>query len=156
RRAVPTGPRRPRPPPRKRSRAELTGGSAAGRVFQTPQAEAAVPRELRMSPRSARSGSRRAARRSICPADSGPPTTHSAPPALRVPISSTGWAASYRAWPLSVDCAEARNREVTMRYGHGDYVYELDATWGELPAGWEYGDAVGVRVDSQDRVYVFN
>ena len=43
-----------------------------------------------------------------------------------------------------------------MRYGQGDYVYELDAGWGQLPDGWEFGDAVGVRVDSQDRVYVFN
>jgi len=43
-----------------------------------------------------------------------------------------------------------------VRYGQGDYVYELDPEWGQLPAGWEYGDAVGVRVDSQDRVYVFN
>ena len=36
-----------------------------------------------------------------------------------------------------------------MRFGRGEYVYELDAAWGQLPAGWEYGDAVGVRVDSQ-------
>jgi DNA-binding beta-propeller fold protein YncE len=43
-----------------------------------------------------------------------------------------------------------------MRYGQGDYVYELDAAWGQLPAGWEFGDAVGVRVDNRDRVYVFN
>jgi hypothetical protein len=38
-----------------------------------------------------------------------------------------------------------------MRFGQGEYVYELDAAWGQLPSGWEYGDAVGVRVDRRDR-----
>jgi DNA-binding beta-propeller fold protein YncE len=43
-----------------------------------------------------------------------------------------------------------------VRVGQGDFVYELDQGWGKLPDGWEYVDVVGVRVDRQDNVYVFN
>ncbi|HUE75674.1 MAG TPA: peptidyl-alpha-hydroxyglycine alpha-amidating lyase family protein [Chloroflexota bacterium] len=45
---------------------------------------------------------------------------------------------------------------MAKRVGSGDYVYELDEAWGRLPDGWSYVDAVGVVVDGQDQVYVFN
>ena len=45
---------------------------------------------------------------------------------------------------------------MAKRFGFGEYVYELDVDWGRLPEGWSYVDAVGMVVDSQDRVYVFN
>ncbi len=38
--------------------------------------------------------------------------------------------------------------------GNGKFTYELINDWGNLPAGEELGRAVGVAVDSQDRVYV--
>jgi hypothetical protein len=58
--------------------------------------------------------------------------------------------------PPSARPGAATAEESAVRFGRGGYVYELDAAWGQLPVGWEYGDAVGVRVDSQDRIYVFN
>lgn len=45
---------------------------------------------------------------------------------------------------------------MAKRFGFGEYVYQLDVDWGRLPEGWSYVDAVGMVVDSQDRVYVFN
>ena len=38
--------------------------------------------------------------------------------------------------------------------GSGKYTYELIEDWGNLPSGWTLGRAVGVAVDSEDRVYV--
>ena len=39
----------------------------------------------------------------------------------------------------------------------GGYVYEVAEGWGKLPEGWDFGgDAAGVGVDKDDRVYVFN
>ncbi len=44
-----------------------------------------------------------------------------------------------------------------MRFGQGDFVYELVEGWGTLPDGWtSFSDVVGVQVDSEDRVIVFN
>jgi sugar lactone lactonase YvrE len=43
-----------------------------------------------------------------------------------------------------------------MRVGNGQFTYEVVEGWGELPDGWALGDVVGIAVDSQDRVYVFN
>lgn len=43
-----------------------------------------------------------------------------------------------------------------MKYGSGDYVYELEEGWAKLPAGWDMKWIGGVGVDSKDRVYVFN
>jgi hypothetical protein len=43
-----------------------------------------------------------------------------------------------------------------MPFGQGTFRYELDPEFGKPPEGWEYVDVVGVRVDSRDRVYVFN
>ena len=43
-----------------------------------------------------------------------------------------------------------------LRVGYGDYVYEHVPGWGKLPDGWEWNHAVGVGVDAQDRVFVYN
>ena len=43
-----------------------------------------------------------------------------------------------------------------MRYGSGDYVYELEEGWAKHPEDWDMKWIGGVGVDSQDRVYVFN
>ena len=40
--------------------------------------------------------------------------------------------------------------------GTGAFRYEANDHWETLPAGWTFVEAVGVAVDSQDRVYVFN
>jgi hypothetical protein len=40
--------------------------------------------------------------------------------------------------------------------GQGDLKFEVVEGWGQLPAGWEYGDVSGVACDSADRVYVFS
>jgi DNA-binding beta-propeller fold protein YncE len=40
--------------------------------------------------------------------------------------------------------------------GSGQYRYEVIENWGKLPDGWAYRDVVGVAVDSDDRIYVFN
>ena len=45
---------------------------------------------------------------------------------------------------------------MARRVGSDDYVFELDEDWGRLPINWNFVDAAGVAVDSQDRVYVFN
>ncbi len=40
--------------------------------------------------------------------------------------------------------------------GSGDFVFEPVEDWPQLPAGVELVEAVGVAVDSQDRVFIFN
>lgn len=40
--------------------------------------------------------------------------------------------------------------------GEGEFRYEVVEGWGELPAGWRYGDVAAVGVDRSDNVYVFN
>ncbi|MBI4312684.1 MAG: hypothetical protein HY681_13015 [Chloroflexi bacterium] len=40
--------------------------------------------------------------------------------------------------------------------GSGMYRYEVQADWGKLPQGYEWGQVGAVGIDSQDRVYVFN
>jgi DNA-binding beta-propeller fold protein YncE len=45
---------------------------------------------------------------------------------------------------------------VATRVGYGEYIYEVDERWGQLPAGWSFVDVVGVVVDARDRVFVFN
>ena len=37
----------------------------------------------------------------------------------------------------------------------GDRQYEHVAGWGQIPAGWEWGQVGAVGVDSQDRVHAF-
>jgi len=41
-----------------------------------------------------------------------------------------------------------------MIVGQREFMYEAAEGWGELPAGWDYGDVPGVATDSHDRVYV--
>jgi DNA-binding beta-propeller fold protein YncE len=45
---------------------------------------------------------------------------------------------------------------MARRVGSGDFVYEVDERWGQLPASWSFVDVVGVVVDADDRVFVFN
>ncbi len=45
---------------------------------------------------------------------------------------------------------------LTEMVGAGDYVYEACATWHQMPEGWKLTEAVGVAVDSRDRVFVFD
>lgn len=42
-----------------------------------------------------------------------------------------------------------------MRTDGGDRQYELVEGWGQLPAGWRWGQAGAVAVDSRDQVHVF-
>ena len=44
----------------------------------------------------------------------------------------------------------------SMVVGYGKYVYRHVPGWGNLPDGWEWNHAVGVGVDAQDRVFVYN
>ena len=44
----------------------------------------------------------------------------------------------------------------TLRVSYGKYVYEHVPGWGNLPDGWEWNHAVGVGIDAQDRVFVYN
>jgi DNA-binding beta-propeller fold protein YncE len=41
-------------------------------------------------------------------------------------------------------------------YGQGEYQYDFDCAWGELPRDWALGDVAAVGVDTEDNVYVFN
>lgn len=43
-----------------------------------------------------------------------------------------------------------------MRFGTGEYTYEVVEGWGQLPAGWIWGWIPAVAVDSQDRVFVYS
>ena len=43
-----------------------------------------------------------------------------------------------------------------MRYGSGDYQYDLVDNWGDLPEGFEWHQVAGVAVDSSDNVYAYN
>lgn len=43
-----------------------------------------------------------------------------------------------------------------LQFGYGEYVYEHVPGWGKLPRGWEWNHAVGLAIDSKDRIYVYN
>jgi sugar lactone lactonase YvrE len=43
-----------------------------------------------------------------------------------------------------------------MVYGSGKYAYELVEGWAKLPQGESFVDVVGISIDSEDRVYIFN
>lgn len=45
---------------------------------------------------------------------------------------------------------------MSPRIGQGDFQYEPQQEWAEIPAGHEFPDASGVAVDSRDNVYVLN
>src|ERR671924_527834 len=40
--------------------------------------------------------------------------------------------------------------------GAGDYRYQVQTGWEQLPIGWSFVEVAGVATDSRDRVYVFN
>ncbi|HUY33778.1 MAG TPA: peptidyl-alpha-hydroxyglycine alpha-amidating lyase family protein [Pirellulales bacterium] len=40
--------------------------------------------------------------------------------------------------------------------GAGDFRYQVQPGWEQLPPGWSFVEVAGVATDSQDRVYVFN
>lgn len=48
------------------------------------------------------------------------------------------------------------DRPTTAIVGDGDYTYEANSAWHQMPDGWTLTEAVGVAVDSQDRVFVFD
>ncbi len=41
-------------------------------------------------------------------------------------------------------------------FGSGGFRYTVEDNWARRPNGWSFIDVVGVAVDAQDRVYVFN
>jgi len=41
-------------------------------------------------------------------------------------------------------------------FGGGEFLYEVDPTWPQIPEGWSFVEVAGVATDSQNRVYVFN
>ena len=43
-----------------------------------------------------------------------------------------------------------------MLFGAGEYTYQVQEGWGQLPAGWKWGWIAAVACDSQDRVYVYS
>lgn len=47
------------------------------------------------------------------------------------------------------------NNRKGLAVGYGTYVYEHVPGWGNLPDGWEWNHAVGIGVDTLDRVFVF-
>src|SRR5579883_1821894 len=42
-----------------------------------------------------------------------------------------------------------------MIVGEGKFRYEVARGWGQLPAGWSYGDVTAIAVDSRDNLFVF-
>jgi DNA-binding beta-propeller fold protein YncE len=51
-----------------------------------------------------------------------------------------------------VPCAQ----EGHVRYGVGDFQYELVDDWARVPPGWSFVDVGGVGIDTSDSVYVLN
>ncbi len=43
-----------------------------------------------------------------------------------------------------------------MRYGDGEYTYDVVENWAKLPEGWSFGWIPAVACDSQDRVFVYS
>ena len=43
-----------------------------------------------------------------------------------------------------------------MRYGQGDFQYELIDEWAKVPQGWSFIDVGGIGIDTEDNVYVLN
>ena len=43
-----------------------------------------------------------------------------------------------------------------MAIGTGRFSYETEEGWAKIPAGYEFPDASGVTVDSEDNVYILN
>ena len=45
---------------------------------------------------------------------------------------------------------------MTAIFGSGDYRYRVIEGWAKWPEAWHLGDAAGVGVDRNDRVYAFH
>lgn len=45
---------------------------------------------------------------------------------------------------------------MSLRFGEGDFQFELVEGWGPLPQGWVFNEVAAVAVDSQDRVYAYH
>ena len=43
-----------------------------------------------------------------------------------------------------------------VRFGSEDLEFEVVEGWDQLPEGWKYGHIIGVDVDKDDNVYIFN
>jgi hypothetical protein len=48
------------------------------------------------------------------------------------------------------------NQTESRTVGNASFLYEAHQDWAKLPAGWTFGEVVGVATDSSDRVYVFS
>ncbi len=48
------------------------------------------------------------------------------------------------------------SQRITNILGGGEFLYEVDPAWPQMPEGWSFLEVAGVATDSQDRVYVFN
>ena len=48
---------------------------------------------------------------------------------------------------------QSSSQDVTV--GEGRFRYRVAVGWEKLPDGWSFVEAVGVAVDSRDRVFVF-
>lgn len=50
----------------------------------------------------------------------------------------------------------SKQQEAALRFGSGDYRYELVPDWAKLPAGWLCEKNSGIAVDSDDNVYALS
>ena len=50
----------------------------------------------------------------------------------------------------------AKMEQRTALVGQAPFLFEADADWAQLPAGYSWTEATAVAVDSKDRVFVFN
>lgn len=47
-------------------------------------------------------------------------------------------------------------QETTSAFGAGEFLFEVDPAWPQVPEGWSFLEVAGVATDSRDQVYVFN
>ena len=47
-------------------------------------------------------------------------------------------------------------QKTTRVFGGGEFLYEVDPAWPQVPESWSFHEVAGAATDSQDRVYVFN
>lgn len=71
-----------------------------------------------------------------------------------VRMSAVGAAAAY-AWPmLAAEALAAEESNAPVTIGEGKHTFTLDASWGRLPAGMNYGHGCAIVVDGKDRIIV--
>jgi len=66
-------------------------------------------------------------------------------------LKASGAAAASLGLPFH---GRAEAAKALVRIGSGEHTYELDESWGQLPAGMKYGFGCGIIVDAKDRVFV--